>query len=230
MQRAMIILASMLSAALFAAAATAQSNRLELIQEGSGNVVNIDQSNAVNSSISLLTAPALAPLTTPAIGRPGQLPSGSPGTLPILSQNGNGNSIDILIEGMGGMARFSQNSPAQALSLANDGLISIQGDGTALLYQDGGGNHASVAVSGPGARGSITQVGSRNLGSLTVSGASAEGLLIQRGDGNIATGVEVGGAGARVLLMQVGDNLVSEGLVANSNAEAVTIVQRNLRR
>ncbi|WP_159963922.1 hypothetical protein [Profundibacterium mesophilum] len=217
MLRSMIVLAIAVSAS----AATAQNNRLKLIQDGFGNTATIDQSDAAGSSI--------GPLSDLTGGRLNLLPLRTRGALPVLNQVGDNNDIDIDIDGLGSQVLFSQNASLQGIDLANSGMISVQGNGVALLFQDGGGNDASIVISGAGAMGAITQIGSHNRSDLTVSGASAEGFLIQQGNNNIATGVQVGGTGARVRLMQTGDNLVSEGLVANSNAESVTIVQRNIR-
>ena len=223
--RAAIALAAV-SAVTTGASAQQGSNRLFIEQDGSNNSLVIDQSNATGSNVGGLSVVPDARNTLrleALIGAPALA------TTTAATQTGDGNTIDVTVEGSLGQVFFSQNSTATGGAVTNDATVSLTGDqATAALFQYGASNTATLNVTGLNATGAIAQIGNGNEGELLVSGQSAEALLLQNGNGNVATGLEVSGTGASFVLQQIGNGLQASGTTVSTNAQGVTIIQRSL--
>jgi hypothetical protein len=113
--------------------------------------------------------------------------------------------------------------------------VTVNGDGTGLVSQNGGGNTANMLITGLGSTGSIYQNGDGNnigTGTLTehglkVEGKNASGSITQNGDGN-TTSLAVFGNGTSVDYTVNGDNFTNVpagGVQVISNGATVTITQ-----
>lgn len=192
--------------------ALAEGNKLFIIQNGSGNDLTIDQSRANGSIVGGVSEDGSALV---------------PDEDSAAVQEGDGNRVDVVIEGDDGRAFFSQRSGAPLAGVSNDATISVTDGSTASILQDGSGNVADLNVSGEGTLGSIFQRGFGNESGLTVSGSATSASVIQRGNGNVATDLEVNTSGTNFVLEQIGDGLNANGLTASSNAPGLTVIQRS---
>ncbi len=175
--------------AVFATPAAAQSNTLFVEQAGVGNVISVDQSAALRSTM----GSEEAPLSQSGVGnRLTIVDAGQDNVIPSVLQDnatgGNGllpNVASITLgAGTGGaQASVTQNADVTGtLSGNNVAIIDLALGNGAAIVQNGTGNRADLTVNGPGASGTITQNGNRNEGALTVVGLDAAVSLTQTGN------------------------------------------------
>ncbi|MCY0094043.1 hypothetical protein [Hoeflea ulvae] len=210
-------LSVLLSALAVPAAQSGNDNQLFLLQESpsgalTGNTLTVDQSAATGS---LISGPLGA--GDPAIqrGSGNELEieiTGEGGYVEFIQDNsgasaGNNGIINV---GPGSTATLSQNGDGNTASLTVNGLAA-QG----AIVQEGLSNQADLNVVGNGASGEITQVGNGNVSGLTVTGAGTTVSFEQTGDGlsyatsydgvtvpGTAPGVQVISNGASVTITQ----------------------------
>lgn len=234
----------------------AQQNRLSILQDGSGNQLTVDQAGATNSRIGGLTfddqqtsAGQLVlsdPITGGGVPQFSQIESdGKTIQVPIVVgatelsakadlrngsqalQRGFGNSADITLTGDSGFVGLLQNNSSGGLS--NNAVVTLDGNGTALVSQQGSGNGANLSVSGPRAVGAILQQGSGNDVDLTVAGADARGTISQLGSNNTSSLAVVSANGASVSYTLQGSGITNfnplQGVDVTTNAASVSITQ-----
>ena len=173
------------------------NNVLILKQEGTGNEIHVDQSNADNSQIGGIQL-------VPSIATPD----------PLLSLNdATFNQIDLTLDETGALA-----NPATQIGINNRASITLDGDGGAVFLQQGtnatqGDNVATVDVtSGPvgGSFAAIIQDGSNNTAAATINGSLSEANILQRGDSNDGT-VSVGTSNLQVDNVRATLNQIGNG-------------------
>lgn len=196
------------------AAIAGSGNTLYLLQDGAdgSNSFVSDQSLSDNSSIGSLSSPA--------------------------RQTGHGNQANVTIrsdcaaapvQACGYLFFQQDNSMSGLAGLAgpldvapNSATVVINGYGSGRVQQLGGGNNASLDVTG--GQGTIFQAGLNNSASLTVA-PGAKGTISQTGNGNSGglSVTSIGGGGAS--LIQAGNGHSYSDNVSVSTTTSVTIYQ-----
>jgi hypothetical protein len=229
-----ITMSAILLVALCGTAYAGDNNQITITQDGFANSLTVDQSQASNSivgGVSLLNGP---------------LTGDSPAQLRLndtAEQKGTGNTAKLTITNLtddenhlfdhGRIGILQDNSTS--LAGPNVALVTVNGNGTGLVSQNGGGNTANMLITGLGSTGSIYQNGDgNNIGTQTltehglkVEGKNASGSITQNGDGN-NTNLAVFGNGTSVDYTLNGDNITNVpagGVQVISNGATVTITQ-----
>lgn len=174
------------------------NNSLFVTQTGDGNVLSVDQSTAVQSTIGSPSSPITQ------AGALNQLSIADAGTGNSLSTISQDNS-DAILAGNLASITLGQGAVGTEVSLtqgalANPGSATLSGDNiaainvtlgaSAAIAQRGQGNRAALTLAGDGASGAVVQQGSNNSGALTVAGVGANATLTQTGVGLNSAGVD----------------------------------------
>lgn len=230
-----ITMSAILLAALCGTAYAGENNQITITQDGFANSLSVDQSKASNSTVggvSLLNGPladdASAKLRLNDTAE--QKGTGNTAKLTITNLTDDENHL-LFDHGQIGLRQDNSLSSAGP----NVALVTVNGDGTGLVSQNGGGNTANMLITGLGSTGSIYQNGDGNnigTGALTehglkVEGKNASGSITQNGDGN-TTSLAVFGNGTSVDYTVNGDNFTNVpagGVQVISNGATVTITQ-----
>jgi hypothetical protein len=230
-----ITMSAILLAALCGTAYAGENNQITITQDGLANSLSVDQSKASNSvvgGVSLLNGPladdASAKLRLNDTAE--QKGTGNTAKLTITNLTDDENHL-LFDHGQIGLRQDNSLSSAGP----NVALVTVNGDGTGLVSQNGGGNTANMLITGLGSTGSIYQNGDgNNIGTQTltehglkVEGKNASGSITQNGDGN-NTNLAVFGNGTSVDYTLNGDNITNVpagGVQVISNGATVTITQ-----
>lgn len=213
-----MVAASILICAGSQLSALADSNVLEIVQKGSDNSLNVDQSAASNSSVNGLALDrSWDTVETISFERLSAVQnSGSPAI-----QQGSGNSASITIEGNGGQVGLLQSNPITGTG--HTAYIKAFGGGSALVGQLGNGNIANLTVDGGNS--AILQEGYSNQATLSVGSGSA-GLIGQIGNSNV-TSLEVPAGGANVSYLVYGNGLIgSVPATVISNSPGTVVIRQ----
>ena len=219
--------------------AFAQQNEAYVEQNGTANILFIDQSEAIASTVRGLSLARETNLIRSVADEDGNLITLSPSQVSSVlvlapeesaSQTGSGNVASVVVSGSGGTVLLDQDNGSLSGTIGNTADIRLSGNGIAAVGQLGSSNVARLMVRNGGLTGTILQDGLGNEATLTV-GDGNEGLISQIGDGNDTT-VDVGGVNTSITYILEGNNLQSinphQGLEIISNAAAITIIQRSL--
>lgn len=233
-----------LVAILPAAQAMADSNTLSILQEGGGNTLTVDQSQASGSKVGGLSigeAIERQSLT-------GQLDAGALGTsnntlitsgsqkidalrahtqpdLPAV-QNGSDNSAIVTLSGSKGFVGLLQKSPLNGTG--NRATVNVSGNGQALIGQLGENNEAKAILGAGASQAAILQKGDGNLADLSVTGSNARGQINQIGNG-LNNSLSVTGANTSAALIANGvSNSTPTPVTVQSNGASVTITQSKM--
>lgn len=233
-----------------AALAQTGNNRITILQAGEGNRLTVDQAGATGSRVGGLTVtlgaspatgqlvlssgPQFAPPTQEG-GQPVAIQGSAGELVPVFDrsssapalQAGDGNVAGVVMRGTGGFVGLSQQGSTALLP--NNALVSLDGNGTALVSQNGQGNRADLRVSGDDAYGAILQAGSGNNVGLVVAGNGARGTISQVGSNNDSSLAVTGATGSSVTYVLQGNGIQlfnpAEGASVVTNAASVTITQ-----
>lgn len=233
-----------LAAILPAAQAMADSNILSILQEGGGNTLTVDQSQASDSKVGGLSISN----TLDSLSLTGQLDAGALGTsngtmitsgsrqmdvlratskaeLPAV-QDGSNNSATVTLSGSNGFVGLLQQSPLNGTG--NRATVNVSGNGQALVGQLGGNNEAKAILGAGASQAAILQKGNGNFADLSVTGSNASGQINQIGNG-LNNSLSVTGANTSAALIANGvSNGTSTPVTVQSNGASVTITQSKM--
>jgi hypothetical protein len=215
--KSVVVIGALVAFAASPPAIAGSGNTLYLSQQGTSNTIQVDQSNANDSTVGGVAQPL--PVTGDDL-----TPSSLNGS---ASQNGFNNSAEITMTGAGGTAGLSQDNSAQP-GYGNTATLALSAGALGLVGQLGDHNSAALTVSGVDAFGGIVQNGSNNTGKLDVRGDGVTGKLIQTGSDNHAGFAFSGSSGSQATYEVVGSGvtLTTPATVTTiGNGASVTIVQ-----
>lgn len=233
-----------LVAILPAAQAMADSNTLSILQEGGGNTLTVDQSQASGTKVGGLSIsdgfdrqPLTGQLDAGALGTSNgtlitsdsrqmdALRASPKGDLPAV-QDGANNSATVILSGSNGFVGLLQQSPLNGVG--NRATVNVSGNGQALIGQLGENNEAKAILGTGASQAAILQKGKGNFADLSVTGSNARGQINQIGDG-LNNSLSVTGANTSAALIANGvSNGTSTPVTVQSNGASVTITQSKM--
>lgn len=236
-----ITMSAILLAALCGTAYAGDNNQITIKQDGFANSLTVDQSQASNSivgGVSLLNGPLTGDASAKLRLNDTAEQKGTGNTATLKIENFTDDENDLLFD-RGQIGILQDNSTPSAGP--NVAFATVNGNGTGLVSQNGGGNTASMLITGLGSTGSIYQQGNGNKAGdqsavgLTVSGNNSSGTITQNGS-NLVSGLGVTGNGTTVFYTLNGNNVSAlpstdatgnsaGGVQVISNGATVTITQ-----
>ena len=212
-----VVTAALVVLAASPPAIAGSGNTLYLSQQGTSNTIQVDQSNASDSTVGGVAQPL-------PVSGDGLSPSSLTGS---ASQNGFNNNAEITMTGAGGTAGLSQDNSGRP-GYGNAATLTLSAGALGLVGQLGDHNTAALTVSGANAFGGIVQDGSNNTGKLDVAGDGVTGKLIQVGSDNHAGFTFSGASGSQATYEVVGNSVTlttPAAVTTIGNGASVTIVQ-----